>query len=200
MKFVTFTVMSRSGKNRHLFDRYYVLMSDKDEASEKICDEFDSTPIKFDKFFGQKIRFNKSWGIRHAQNIVHEAHPDRWVVLLDTDIIVDEGLKDLDASGLRKDVLYGVRRHDAHSYEEYKDGRLRMHPSNNRSVVIGYFQMYFDKSKFYPPGSHNAATCDVKFASSFEHNGFLPNMKAIHIGKAKIHWNSRSRERPSWPG
>lgn len=184
-------------RNRPLFDRYYVLMSDKDQASEKICAEFDAEPIKFDKFFGQRFRFNKSGGIRHAQQILHKEYPERWIVLLDTDIIVDERLKNVDASSLRKDVLYGMKRFDAHSHADFINSKLRKHPSPN---VIGYFQMYFDKSKLYPPGSHNASACDGKFAALFKYNGFLGgDMKAIHIGRAKMHWNGRSSSRLDWP-
>jgi hypothetical protein len=186
-------------RNRSLFKKYYVLMSDKDQASEKICAEFDANPIKFDKFFGQIFRFNKSGGINQAQRILHTLYPESWIVILDSDIIVDEKFKDLKTAALNKNVLYGMRRFDAHTYVDYKESRLKRHPSCNGQMVIGYFQMYFDKTKFYPQSSHNASTCDGKFAASFKHNGFLRDMKAIHVGKARIHWNGRSRERLDWP-
>jgi hypothetical protein len=185
-------------KNIGLFDRFYVLISEKDQVSERLCADLGATPVRFDGFFSERSVFNKSGGLRAAQEMIHGVHPDAWVSIMDVDILVDEKLSELDLEYLNKNSMYGMSRFDAHTYEDYRLGRLRRHPGTARGKIIGYFQMYFDKSKYYAKKSRNACGCDVAFASLFDENVFLGDMRAIHIGKAASHWNGRGGERLNW--
>ena len=191
-------LMRTMPNNIGIFDHFYVVMSEKDEASERLCNDLGAKPVIFEGFFGNGSVFNKSGGLRKAQELIHRSHPEAWVTILDVDILVDEKLRELDLSSLDPKILYGMSRFDAHTYEDYRSGRFRKHPGYPGGVVIGYFQMYFDKSKYYPQKSSNACVCDVKFARMFSENAYLKDMKAIHIGKAASHWNGRISEKLNW--
>lgn len=186
-------------KNIGSFDHYYVVISQADKVSEHLCRDFGAKPVLFENFFFENYAFNKSGGIRAAQNLVHRDHPDAWVAIMDVDILVDGRLSELDFDSLDPKCLYGMSRFDAHTYNDYKAGKFKRHPGTARGKIIGYFQMYFDKSKYYAEKSKNACGCDVAFASAFGNNLFLENMRAIHIGKAASHWNGRNRKRLDWP-
>lgn len=186
-------------RNRDVFKEYYVVTSEHDSATEAVCKTFGATTVKFAEFHQARSVFNKSGGVRMAQEIVHQRHPGDWVTILDVDIIVDERLSGVNLDSLDKKNLYGMMRFDVHKYEDYKCGKFKRHPGTARGKIIGYFQMYFDKSKYYGKESRNACGCDVSFASMFKENLFLDDLKAIHVGRAASHWNGRSRERLDWP-
>lgn len=190
-------------KNKDLFKECYVLINQADNTSKKICHKYSATPIEFDQFFDDKSIFNKSGGIRYAQQILHKKYHNDWLLLLDTDIIVDPKILDLDVAGLNCNALYGMKRLDVYTHEDLVNKKYipYKNPINKKSkqnMVVGYFQMYFDKTKLYQKKSYNAATCDCYFSSLFDNNILLDNMYAIHVGKERSHWNGRNNERLNW--
>ena len=181
--------------NRHLFELYYVLTSPDDEATRILCGGFEANMLTYDHFFDvPRCTFNKSGGIRMAQEIIHEKHRAKWVILMDADIILPAELAAVKTSAFTKRWMYGMKRVDAHNYEDYVSNKLRPY----HQIFSGYFQMYHNKSALYPPKSFNASWCDTAFRNLFPRRILIPGMSVVHIGERQMHWNGRSMERLKW--
>lgn len=181
--------------NRPLFEHYYVLTSPDDGEARGICSDFDAKLITYDRFFGLPGRpFNKSGGVRHAQEALHSRHRAKWIVLMDTDVLLPPEMAKIETEGMRKVALYGMRRFDAHTYEDYRAGRLREYPSK----FAGYFQMYHDKSKLYDPIGRDASESDMIFRDRFPRRILIPDMSLTHMGPRASHWLGRKPARVEW--
>lgn len=154
-------------KNRHFFEKYYVLTCNNDVETQTLCQEYNADVIKYNEFFDKDgCKFNKSGGIFMAQKYLHEKYPNHWILLLDVDIVLIEKiftmLKDIE---LNEKALYSVKRYDVLNDEElinkYK-GRLYT------SDFVGFFQLYYNKNIYYPEFSKNASVCDLVFLQKFK--------------------------------
>jgi hypothetical protein len=179
--------------NRPLFDEYYVLTSDNDKKTHEICSKHEAKCIKYEGFFKDPIcSFGKSAALRHTQQIIHKVHADKWILMLDTDILLPVEISSLDTSEYNRRALYGMRRMDAHSYEKYKSKDF--HEFHRH--FMGYFQLYFKKSALYDEEGYVGK--DVEFCCNFNRKIMIEGMHAIHIGRRQMHWDGRSGGRLSW--
>jgi hypothetical protein len=178
--------------NRALFERYYVLTSSADEKSIEICYRHGAEAILYKKFFENKeCKFDKYGGQRYAQKILHELHSDKWILMCDTDIILPKDIASIEMSTLDKKNIYSVYRWNAEDCESYESGKMHQ----EKDVFSGYFHLYFDKSKYYETGFIHR---DTWFKKSFPKMSVIEEIKAIHIGRTKMHWNGRSSSRLEW--
>lgn len=181
--------------NRPMFDRYYVLTSPDDDATERLCKRLDADILTYDGFFGVPgCSFNKSGGVRVAQEFIHNRHRAKWIVLMDADVLLPPEIVEIDTDNMRRVALYGMKRLDAQTYEDYKSGNFREYPSK----FAGYFQMYHDKSKLYDRVSRDASKSDIFFRDRFPRRILLEGMSLVHIGHRFSHWFGRKPERLIW--
>ena len=178
--------------NRNLFSEYYVLTSPEDSDTKNLCNSYSSKTIEFDSFFLENASFNKSGGLRFAQEYLHKLYPDKWILLMDVDIILTKDL-DLhlqyyfDNNIFNTSVMYCVKRYDVLNYEElYSHCKNRLY----KHKAAGFFQLYFDKNKLYNSFSTNAAECDLEFAKLFDTRIEIPSY-VLHLGLEASHWNGR---------
>jgi hypothetical protein len=61
-----------------------------------------------------------------------------------------------------------------------------------RDAVSGYFQLYYDKTKYYAPFSLNCAKCDIDFAKLFEDQVMLKDAYVSHFGPICTNWDGRT--------
>ena len=207
--------------NRNKFRNYVVLTSIEDISTKSLCNKHDVDVIEYDKFF-RNAKFNKSGGVNHAQRIIHKAYKNCWVLLMDADIVLGEDFEEIinqthltnrkettkpkDKNKLFKierdklksirpksdSVIYGIDRYDVYEMKE-----LFGVMSEERKYDIshaGYFQLYFDKSKYYPNYSVDASECDLTFKHSFPRRQMLES-HVFHLGRRQLHWEGRSCEK-----
>lgn len=207
--------------NRNKFRNYVVLTSVEDSSTKSLCKKHDVDVIEYDKFF-RNAKFNKSGGLNHAQRIIHRAYKHCWILLMDSDIVLRDDFEDVisqsnltnkkeiskpkDKSKLfnmerdklksirlkSNSVIYGIDRYDVYEMKE-----LFADVSEERKYDIshaGYFQLYFDKSKYYPSYSVDASGCDLTFKHSFPRRQMLES-HVFHLGRRQLHWEGRSCER-----
>jgi hypothetical protein len=60
-----------------------------------------------------------------------------------------------------------------------------------KDAVCGYFQLYYDKTKYYAPFSMNCAKCDIDFAKLFEDQVMLKDAHISHFGPTNTNWEGR---------
>lgn len=181
--------------NARMFKKLYVVTTESDTETVQICSKYRNVEI----IYTQKINydgavFNKSAMIREAQERVHKQHPDSWILLLDADIVLPLKFPAIakQASELDKDALYSMYRVDFHTKEDYLN---RQNPSLYQVNFMGFFQMYYDKTKLYPTSSNNCSECDVTFSQMFHNKRMLSDFDCVyHLGKEADNWNGRVSE------
>lgn len=175
-------------KNRAFFNEYYVLTCPEDEDTIKLCEKFNAKIIAYDNFFDNNCKFNKSGGIKYAQENLHKTHDNKWILLLDVDIVFTEDtinkIKDLK---LDNEFLYGINRYDVWSMNELQNEiKIRKYRHN----FAGYFQLYYNKNIYYPNFSKDASVCDLTFMKKFRKK-LIINSYVFHLGKEGSHWKGR---------
>lgn len=94
---------------------------------------------------------------------------------------------------LNTKFLYSVNRYDVYNNSELESGlKSRKYPLN----FVGYFQLYYNKSMFYPSQSNNAGQCDDIFFHKFKDKQMLQSY-VYHLGKDNSHWFGKTT---NWTG
>lgn len=186
--------------NRSLFERYYVVTKKEDIDTIEVCNKYDVNVHLYDDGNHRKSIFNKSAMIWQLQIELHKQYPDAWILLIDSDICLPKNFEEIwekaCETGLDQSALYGMLRDDYWEYEDYKESKNPRPYGGPR--FVGFFQLYFDKSKYYPKDSNDASLCDMHFLNSFKKKYHLTESeKVMHLGKAFV--NHRGRNYEKWP-
>lgn len=142
-----------------------------------------------DAFYLHGAAFNKAAVTREIQGVVHTKHPDDWILLLDADVLAPAGI----CFGVsEKECIYGVTRLDYETPEDFASGNAvpYFYPG------AGYFQLYFDKTKWYPSSSYDCSECDITFYKSFP-KAELVGGAVSHVGPHTVNW--KGRVSLAWP-
>ena len=176
--------------NRKYFSQYIVVTSHSDQKTKAVCKKYNARVIEYDNFFPADSKFNKSGAMHHGQKIIHREFPNNWILILDTDIILPKNTFQI-LDGVindKKNLLYSMERYEVMNNEELaKELRERKYGCN----FVGYFQLYYDKTKYYDTFSYNASQCDSDFSKLFRHKKMLGS-NVFHLGVQGAHWNGRT--------
>lgn len=142
-----------------------------------------------DAFYRHGAAFNKAAVTREIQDIVHRKHLDDWILLLDADILAPA---DICFGVFDKNLIYGITRLDHETPEDFTSG----HTVPYFYPGAGYFQLYFDKTKWYPESSYDCSECDITFYKSFPKSQLVGGAVS-HIGPHTVNW--KGRVSPEWP-
>jgi hypothetical protein len=176
--------------NRPLFTTYYIITEERDTATCELARAHDCVLLFTTKTHIKGAKFNKSGMVFDAQNYVHPRHPLAWIVMLDADIYLPADLwKLIDRHTLNKNGIYGLTRHVYNKHSDYVYGRVACIDKGDGGVV-GYFQLYWLKNKFYPSWSANCSHCDLAFMNGFRIQKTFHHI-CFHFGEKHINWNGR---------
>ena len=140
-----------------------------------------------------KAHFNKSALVLSAQHVAHNEYKDDWILYFDADTVLPDNLFEIiNAETLAKDTCYHMKRR---VYKTKQDFDTDSNFYETRGA--GFFQLYFDKSKYYPAFSNSAAVCDVMFERKFK-NYIPPVLPGYckHLGPNGKDWDIR--QTPLW--
>lgn len=187
-------------KNIDLFSKWYIITSEKDIETINLVNSKKNNKIEL-IYYPFEDHLNKSNAIKKAQEIIYKKHPDKYVLIIDADIIIPEDLKikiykELEQN-INTDIFYSIRRSIFLDIKSYEESNLKTQIKNiykQDAVGLGYFQLYFNKNIFYPSGPHSSNSFwggDFKFFMSFVGGSWKrkrTNVKildghVIHLGK-----------------
>ena len=182
--------------NHEFFQEFIVITIAEDQKTQEICQQYPNVTLEItDHLHANNAKFNKSAIIHHVQKKYHASHSDHWILLLDADILLPpEFPKWLDLTHtISHHALYGIQRRDYTTPENLK---------SNISIpydhtFVGYFQLYFDKNKYYPTTSQSCGVCDSTFMTSFKPTQRIklcttnPNDHVCHLGVNTLNWTGR---------
>ena len=179
-------------KNRKYFKTFYIVTEESDIQTIELAHANDCTLIFVDAGLktAESATFNLSGFVFEAQKVIHRAHPHDWICKLDADIVVNEKIMTLNTAKLDARAIYGAIRE---IYEKPTDthGALGVH---DPECILGFFQLYWDKTKFYPKWSKNCSKCDIDFMKQFTRRFTFKNIICQHYGPTNTNWDGRVSE------
>lgn len=146
--------------------------------------------VETDSFYRNGATFNKAAVINEAQHRLHARYPHAWMLLLDADIIVSpDSCREVEwtAPAGPADVLYGIQRKDYETPEAFEKDDYSIY----HSPGAGYFQLYYDKLKYYPESSEDASVCDITFYTRFPRKETCDGY-VVHLGQHTVNWKGRA--------
>ena len=136
--------------------------------------------------------FDKGGAIRYCQNQLSFLSTEDLVLIIDSDIILNDSIKDFLFKCRPEDhVLYGCFRYDYPQISDFYSDK-NMIPYNRQEKVDGFFQLYKYFPQYLYKKSYSAALCDVEFKFQFKNNCVLNRKHHVfHIGLTKENWRGR---------
>jgi hypothetical protein len=179
--------------NRPLFRSFYIITEASDTKTVELATTHDCVVLYTTKTHENGAAFNFSGMMFDAQTSIHPRHPDSWIVKLDADIYVPDTIwTDINVDSLNKNGVYGLIRHVYNTIDDYKRGAVSCIDKGDVGVV-GYFQLYWNKRKYYPKWSRNCSNCDLVFMRDFPIQQTFP-IVCFHFGEKRKNWNGRATE------
>ena len=181
--------------NRKLFHHYYIITEESDSETIALAKKHNCNIMLTSDKTQRDAIFNKSGMIHNAQKAIHKTHPFAWIIIMDADICLPSDIwKSMSINTLNKNTLYGLSRKIFETKEDFE--------AQNASSIqcfkkpIGYFQMYWNKTRFYPIWSKNCSLCDIAFKNLFTKTKVFNEIPCMHVGKCETNWDGRVTE--SW--
>jgi hypothetical protein len=205
--------------NLHHFDRFVVVTTEKDKATQELCEKYSTECVITEDFH---IEHNSSFNKGKMINLgLAHLRQNGWILHLDADIILPDRYRNLlDKHVLEPDCIYGAMRFNCVGVNNFKKylshpepqfhhrymvdtpgylaaGATMMHKEYGY-VPIGYHQLWHSsKNRKYPAFQGSAEHSDVLFAIQWGRNkrNVLPGIRVIHLESEKakmgINWGGR---------
>jgi len=169
-----------------------VVVTAQHDPAINLALRFGATPLVFNGWHADGALFNKAAAIRYAQEMVHAAFPDSWYLLIDADIIMEQGARQIIEENAKvENALYSARRVDFHSKADLQKQKPTL---TYGGIFSGCWQLY-RRHMLYPEWSRSAEKCDLDFAKKFTSARVLP-MVVGHLGQEGVNWEGRRS--PMW--
>ena len=180
-------------QNRGMFKHFYVVTEKSDTNTIKLCEKYQVNVHLTNITHKDNAYFNKSGMIHEVQKVIHAKFPTSWVLILDADIYLPDNFLSICSEKKLKhldhDALYSLKRIDFHTYEDFEK------KENGKEYIaqfMGYFQMYYDKTKYYAPHSSTCGKCDYIFSTEFRKKYYLnETFQIYHLGEDGKNWEGR---------
>ena len=179
--------------NSRLLDQIYVVTDPSDSATMDIAAGFGASVVLSDVSRVRGAKFNKAGLIRAAQDQLHATsskQPQAWFVYFDADTqlpldFYEVLMRHQTLRQWRRDTIYEMPRRVYATLEDMENGVVR-----RIGVNCGFFQMYYDKTKYYQAWSATAGECDIHFRNRFARLVVLDGF-CTHIGVDGQDWEGR---------
>lgn len=148
----------------------------------------------YDDFHINGAKFNCAGARNFAQNILHKLYPDYWILMLDSDIILPNNFDIYIKDKMYINKLYGLIRYNCNTKNDLINNKYENSIYDSVYSFIGYFQLYFDKTKYYQNFSNYCGDYDMPFICNFKNREIFKNIFCIHLGISNINWDGRIEE------
>jgi hypothetical protein len=175
-----------------LLDTIYVVTSPDDTATQDCCSQYRVNMIICGDVHANGAAFNKAGLIRFAQKQIHAGcSGDTWMVYFDADTILPTDFHEIIGRRLawRDDTIYEMMRRVYLSADAVAGNIVEKEEGS-----AGFFQLYHDKTKFYPSWSSSAGECDIHFRNLFSRMEVLEG-HCLHLGPSGLDWSGRVTSR-----
>jgi hypothetical protein len=181
-------------QNRKFFTHFYVVTEESDAQTVELGKQHDCTLLFTTKTHERGSKFNRSGLLYDAQKLIHRKHPEDWICILDSDILLPDSFSALDEQTLLKNNIYGVPRHVYATKADYLANQNAV-VEVRENEVIGYFQLYWLKFRYYEPWSADCSKSDMTFMRLFKRRLYLRDLHCVHFGLTGVNWEGRVSEK-----
>lgn len=180
--------------NRPYFHDFYVVTVAEDSETRAIAAAHNCKIILSDQLYARGAAFNKSGLVRQAQEVAHADHPTAWICMMDADVLIGENALRLELDHLDPSGVYGIQRLMYETQDDFAK-KQATHLPEVQLDPVGYFQLYYDKTKYYPEWSNGCEQCDLTFYRLFSVRRMLDSAICYHLGFRRRNWSGRITER-----
>uniref|UniRef100_A0A6C0HAK7 Glycosyltransferase 2-like domain-containing protein n=1 Tax=viral metagenome TaxID=1070528 RepID=A0A6C0HAK7_9ZZZZ len=176
-------------QNYKFFKKWYIVTEKSDYKTIEVINKYSFENVEILYFdFKLNATFNKGGGINYALNMIDI---DENVLLLDSDIFLDDSFENYMNYDLKYDILYSFTRYDYYSYQNFiKDKIDHVYHIN----FMGFFQLFKNNKKYTYENSENCRQCDSSFAFKFKQRMLLEGKIIKHLGKDNVNHFGREIE------
>ena len=191
------------------FDVLYIITQEDDTDTIELCKNYSNVVVLFYTFkHGNKI-FDKYGALNYAQKIVYETHPDRWYLIIDSDILLPTNfIHVLRNEKLNPNCIYGATRNNISTTKDLlnKNDIIRNHihwrcnnilwkkifqNKDTPPSILGCFQLY-KKHCFHRDTFKDASEGDFVFCyDHFKVFCNLTNVSYFHMGEGAKNWKGK---------
>ena len=173
--------------NLAVIKHIYVITDIHDSETISLCKEFNIATILTNKVYQNGARFNKAGLIYDTQKLLHQRYPRHF----DADTIFPMNLARILNSHISfdKSYIYGIQRAVYNTQEDFDNERIAA-----VTHAVGFFQLYFDKQKYYQRFSINCGECDILFEKRFLGKIVLEGL-CSHLGITNQDWDGRKSQK-----
>ena len=197
--------------NKNLFNKYnlnYTIITDyKDDETYNFCTNNHINCYRTDafySFYGKDATFNRAGALNEFLRTSPE-YASGWILLLDSDIILNEEVIDSFLNSNQSDIFYGCGREFYLSHENYQQNK---YSGIEQCKYLGFFQLFnieylkkryeelrlsYDYNNNMIISNYNVSAQDSLFANLFPNKQSLGYVK--HIGQPGKNWDGRVTEK-----
>ena len=188
--------------NHGHFEKLYVLTQEDDIPTREFCRTYANVEVLLYNFKVQGKVFDKYGALNYGQQRMYADYPDRWYLILDSDILLPTNLTDLlQREPLDDQCLYGATRINVSKTSELltKGQSISKNKGwvynnvlwNGPPSMMGCFQLY-KKTNIYHRSSNDCGYADYQFGQD-HFNVFctLEGIAYFHLGVAGVNWGGK---------
>lgn len=172
-------------QNYKFFDKWYIVTDINDYKTIQVINKYAYSNVEIVYFdFKKNSTFNKGGGINYALDKINKGET---VLLLDSDIFIDDFFMKYLNYDFKNDTLYSFKRYDYYSYHNFKND---VHDNVYCIDFMGFFQL-FKKNNYTYNNSQDCRDCDHHFAALFENKILLEGI-VKHLGRDNLNHFGRN--------
>jgi hypothetical protein len=168
-------------QNYKFFKKWYIVTEKNDYKTIDVINKYAFETVEILYFdFKLNSAFNKGGGINYALDRIDEGET---VLLLDSDIFIDNYFTNYMNFDYNYDTLYSFTRYDYYSYDNFKKD---IHDNVYSINFMGFFQLFKNNKKYAYQDSENCRECDYVFFTKFPTNILFEGKVVKHLGKDNV--------------
>lgn len=199
-----------------------VVTTPEDKETIDLCKKYNVNVLEYGCCFCENDKkivddpnklFHLSKMINQGLMYIIEHYPNDWILYVNSDILLNPSLANVNLDNFDENVLYGSWRHviptKAEYDEIYNNGDINFGECYARfpnidgdgSVGFGFFQLFkkrvfYDQTyKFNGGISYDASYSDLLFVKKFSRVERIDSYTVLHLGKPGVNWFGRISER-----
>lgn len=176
-------------QNYKFFTKWYIVTEAGDEKTLEVIRKhgYDNVEVLFFDF-RKESTFNKGGGVQFALDHVEE---NETVLLLDSDIFLEDVFGHFVHYEYEDDVLYSFKRYDYYTYAHFKSDIVdNLYPIN----FMGFFQLFKYKKNYRYQDSDNCRECDHYFSLQFPTKILFGAKLLKHLGRDGVNHFGRKNQ------